>query len=94
MRRDTIRIQTLADPSIAVYQRLDAEMYFSTALTIVQPNNKGGRVLHHSVYILVVMLFSFGTRHLNASYASKNASLRSMNVHARNDAQITTNSSR
>ncbi|KAG2079466.1 hypothetical protein BD769DRAFT_1686322 [Suillus cothurnatus] len=51
----------------AVYQRLDAEMYFSTALTIVQPNNKGGRALHHSVYILVVMLFSFGTRHLNAS---------------------------
>ncbi|KAG2079487.1 hypothetical protein BD769DRAFT_1686289 [Suillus cothurnatus] len=72
----------------AVYQRLDAEMYFSTALTIVQPNNKGGRALHHSVYILVVMLFSFGTRHLNASYASKNASLRSMNGEEGDDKAI------
>ncbi|KAG2063855.1 S-adenosyl-L-methionine-dependent methyltransferase [Suillus decipiens] len=32
----------------AVYQRLDADMYFSTALTTVLPNNKGGQVLHPS----------------------------------------------
>ncbi|KAG2133739.1 S-adenosyl-L-methionine-dependent methyltransferase [Suillus clintonianus] len=32
----------------AVYQRLDADMYFSTALTTVLPNNKSGQVLHPS----------------------------------------------
>ncbi|KAG2037322.1 S-adenosyl-L-methionine-dependent methyltransferase [Suillus americanus] len=32
----------------AVFQRLDADMYFSTALTTVQPNTKGGQVLHPS----------------------------------------------
>lgn len=32
----------------AVYQRLDADMFFSTALTTVLPNAKGGQVLHPS----------------------------------------------
>ncbi|KAG1724751.1 S-adenosyl-L-methionine-dependent methyltransferase [Suillus paluster] len=32
----------------AVYQRLNADMYFSTALTTVLPNTKGGQVLHPS----------------------------------------------
>lgn len=33
----------------AVYQRLDADLYFLTALTTMVPNNKAGQVLHPSV---------------------------------------------
>ncbi|KAG2029571.1 S-adenosyl-L-methionine-dependent methyltransferase, partial [Suillus americanus] len=57
-----------SDPPTAVYQRLDADMCLSTALTTVSPNNKSGQILHPSVCILTIAVW----RLLNPSYASKN----------------------
>jgi hypothetical protein len=48
-RRNTFLFKALLILPTAVYQRLDADLYFSTALTTMLPNNKTGQVLHPSV---------------------------------------------
>jgi hypothetical protein len=62
-RCNTFVFKALLIPLTAVYQRLDADLYFLTALTTMLPNGKTGQVLHPSVWALPVF-FAIDVLHL------------------------------